>query len=210
MAFDLLTAVVSLGTGGTVGSYLTHVLRRSGERSDRRIAAYKAVLEALSLLRSAGLQLTKHHEWGQAPSATEFTAVNEAIKKACDLIEIKRFDTGSLFSNAANRVVDYWEEETEILWNNEYDAKPIEPTGEEREQFVLEMIPEALQAEVVPGFVAVLAEARAAHVRETLKAVEVMRKRVALREQSLRLPAAVKAVVVDADGKITEKKPGDD
>lgn len=159
---DIGTIAVSVLSSGAVSGLLTLFLKRRAERKDahedRRVAAFDSVLEALGLLRAAGNYLSKNHDFNQQPGA-EFEPANEAMKKARDLIEVKRLATGPVFADAAMSIVEYWDEETDILWRNDYNAKPIEPPLATRERGVYEAIPLELKERVAAGMRADLEKA---------------------------------------------------
>lgn len=159
---DIGTIALSVLSSGAVSGLLTLFLKRRAERrdahEDRRVAAFDSVLEALGLLRAAGNHLSKNHDFNHQPGS-EFDPTTEAMKKAHDLIEAKRLATGPVFADAAISVVEYWDAQTETLWNRDYSATPIEPPLVARERRLYDAIPLELKERIAPGMRADLEQA---------------------------------------------------
>ena len=118
---------------------------------DQRVGAYRAVLDAVAALRSAGSQLEAAHDWNQPPKHELFAPTNDALKKTYDLIEQKRDDTGPVFATAARQVVEYWDRASDLLWERDYTTG-INPPLPERDSAMYATIPVKYRARVAPGY----------------------------------------------------------
>ncbi len=142
--------------GAIGGLFLKRHYDRKDAQENRIAGSYQAVLESLGVLRSTGKQLAKFFDFKEEHTQAEFAPLNEAIKKAQDLIETKRLDTGSAFADAAQSIVDYWEELSNDMWHNDYNAKPLQPPRNEREATLLAAIPNEHRKRVAEGHLAEL------------------------------------------------------
>jgi hypothetical protein len=153
--------IASLLGASSVGGVLGSILTRRHALKDQRIGSYKAVVGALSALRSAGQQLADGFDYNQEPRHQDFAPTNEAIRRAYDVIEQQRPETGSAFADAAKFVVRFWDEETDLLWERDYENGAM-PRLPEREEAMYNKIPAKYRSRVAPGIFAERVEAAAA------------------------------------------------
>ena len=72
------------------------------------------------------------------------------MKRAFDIIERRRVDTGPSFAEATKSVVEYWDHITTIFWERLYTCD-VDPSLDEREPAMFIAIPIKYRFRVAPG-----------------------------------------------------------
>jgi len=153
-AINIPTLVVSALTSGAVGGLVSFLVKRFADkedaREDRRVAAFDAVLDAMAKLNFTGKDLIRRHE---RSLKLDFTSTGDAVRTLHEVIETKRFATGSVFSTEAAKVCAYWDDVMQVLWDEGHGAQ-FEADTMRPEKHIYDAIPADLRKRIAPGTLA--------------------------------------------------------
>ena len=155
MSFDIPQWISTIGGLVGLGGLVPWLGNRHHQVRDKlnkqRIDAFRDVFAAIGQLRSTGNQLDQNWDWNTPPSTQSVGPTVDALKRAYEVVEQQRNDTGAPFAEAALFVVEFWDRHVNNLWERDYRAE-LSPPLANREALLLQAIPDEFRKQVAPGF----------------------------------------------------------